>query len=298
MKMLITGGTGLIGSSLIRMCRKPDDEITVLSRNPDRVVTRFGGRVRAMQSLEEWTPEMDFDAVINLAGAPIATRWTDQRKKEIWDSRVTLTEKLVRQIALVEKKPEVLISGSAVGYYGNTGEKAVDENTGSAGDFGARLCSAWERAARQAEEWGVRVCTVRTGLVLSDQGGMLKQMRLPFALGMGSRMGDGRQWMSWIHIEDHIHAVLQLMQGREFSGAYNLTAPNPVRNAEFTRALGAAVHRPAFLVAPAAIIRLLLGESAYLLLGGQHALPVRLGESGFRFKFAALDDALIDLVGQ
>ncbi|MCY3767924.1 MAG: TIGR01777 family oxidoreductase [Gammaproteobacteria bacterium] len=296
MKILMTGGTGLIGSRLIRMCRNPDHEITVLSRNPDRVVTRFGGRVQAMGSLEEWAPERVFDAVINLAGAPIATRWTDQRKKVLWDSRVTLTEKLVRRISLARTKPAVLVSGSAVGYYGDTGEVVVDENTGSAKDFGARLCSAWERAARQAEDWDVRVCTVRTGLVLSGQGGMLKQMLWPFRLGMGARLGDGGQWMSWIHIDDHIDAVLQLMRGSEFSGAYNLTAPNPVSNAEFTRVLGAAVHRPAFLVAPQALIRFLLGESAGLLLGGQKVRPARLAESGFRFKFDCLDDALADLV--
>ena len=287
----------MIGSRLIMMCRNADYEITVLSRSPDRAVTKFGGRIKAMRSLEEWAPDMVFDAVINLAGAPIATRWTDNRKKVIWDSRVTLTEKLVRQISLVRKKPEVLISGSAVGYYGDTGSVTVDENTESADDFGARLCFAWESTARQAEDLDVRVCTVRTGLVLSDEGGMLKQMLLPFRLGIGSRIGGGGQWMSWIHIVDHINAILQLMQGSEFSGAYNLTAPNPVSNAEFTRVLGSALHRPVFLVAPEVIIRSLLGESAYLLLGGQNAIPARLTESGFLFKFDNLNDALIDLVG-
>ena len=205
MRILITGGTGLIGRRLCKALLAEGHELTVFSRNPASVPVKCGAAVHAIGSLDEWRPDMTFDAVINLAGEPIVDRrWSAQRKKLLWDSRVTLTEELVRRIAAAERKPSVLLSGSAVGYYGNGGDLMLDETAEAGAGFAAELCKAWEDAARGAEKLGVRVCLLRTAPVLSNDGGLLARMLPPFRLGLGARLGDGKQWMSWVHIEDHI----------------------------------------------------------------------------------------------
>jgi len=192
MRILMTGGTGLIGRRLCRELRDKGHELTVLSRRPETVAAMCGAGVHAMHSLEEWLPEQAFDAVINLAGEPIAdAQWTEKRKKKLWDSRVTLTEMLVQKIAAARHKPAVLLSGSAIGYYGN-GETPVDESAQAGNDFAAQLCRAWEDAASAAQSLGVRVCLLRTGLVLAPQGGLLGRLWLPFKLGLGARLGNGR----------------------------------------------------------------------------------------------------------
>jgi uncharacterized protein (TIGR01777 family) len=224
--ILITGGTGLIGRQLCKALLAEGHELTVLSRNPDSVPEKCGANVHAMAGLEEWQADQAFDAIINLAGEPIVdARWTVRRKQALWDSRVSLTEHLLRRISAARHKPGVLLSGSAVGYYGNRGDAALDEAAPAGGDFAARLCKAWEQAALGAEMYGVRVCRLRTGLVLSRQGGLLGRMLLPFKLGLGARLGEGTQWMSWIHIDDYVAMLLGLLNDIQASGPYNMNAP-------------------------------------------------------------------------
>lgn len=297
MHILITGGTGLIGRHLCKALLAEGYELTVFSRKPESVADKCGAGVRAMGSLDEWTPSQEFNAVINLAGEPIVDqRWTDKRKKVLWDSRIALTEELVRRIAAAERKPAVLLSGSAIGYYGGRGDEELDENSTAGSDFPARLCIAWEAAALEAEKLGVRVCLQRTGLVLSPDGGLLARMVPPFRLGMGTRVGDGKQWMSWIHIDDLVSIMLRLLRDELMNGPYNATSPQPVTNAEFTRTLASALHRPAAFTAPAALLKLSMGESAGLLLEGQRVLPKKLESARYRFLFPELSVALKDLL--
>ncbi len=299
MRILITGGTGLIGRHLCKALLAEGHELTVFSRSPASVPAKCGAGVHAMAALAEWQPDKGFDAVINLAGEPIVdARWTEQRKQVLRGSRITLTEELVRRIAAAERKPTVLLSGSAVGYYGGRGDAELDEISGAGTDFPAQLCIAWEAAASVAENLGVRVCLLRTGLILSKDGGLLGRMLPPFKLGLGARVGDGRQWMSWVHIEDYVAMVLRLLRDEQMHGPYNMTAPSPVTNKEFTAVLAAVLHRPAPFVAPASLLKLSLGEAASLLLEGQRVLPSRLTAVGCQFKFATLDAALKDLLAR
>ena len=297
MHILITGGTGLIGRQLCKVMLADGHALTVLSRKPETVPRKCGAAVRAMASLDEWQPELSFDAVINLAGAPIVDeRWTARRKQALWDSRITLTETLVSRIAAARTKPAVLLSGSAVGYYGNRGDAALDETAEPGSDFPARLCKAWEDAALAAEQSGVRVCLLRTGLVLSCRGGLLGKMLLPFRLGLGARLGDGKQWMSWIHIDDYVAMLSGLMRDSQAGGPYNMTAPQPATNREFTATLAKALHRPAPFAMPAWLLKSVMGERACLLLEGQKVLPEKFSAAGYRFIFASLPEALNDLL--
>ncbi len=300
MRILITGGTGLIGRHLCKALLAEGHQLTVLSRHPETVAAKCGSAVQAMTALGEWQAEQTFDAVINLAGEPIVdARWSAQRKQVLWDSRVSLTGNLVRRIAAARHKPGVLLSGSAVGYYGDRGDTGLDESAAAGEDFPARLCKAWEDAARGAEKYGVRVCLLRTGLILSKDGGLPGRMLLPFKLGLGARLGDGKQWMSWIHIDDYAAMLLGLLRNAQAAGPYNMTAPQPVTNAEFTAALAAALHRPAAFVVPEFLLETVLGERACLLLDGQKVLPKKMeSQHRFTFTFANLADALRDLLGK
>lgn len=298
MHILLTGGTGLIGRGLCRLWAQQGHQLTVWSRTPQRVASLCGDQVRGIGVLDE-VGEQAVDAVVNLAGAPIADRpWTRKRKQLLWASRITLTEQLLAWLQQCQQKPRVLVSGSAIGWYGDGGERELNEDSPQiTDDFGAQLCGAWEETAQRAEALGIRVVRVRTGLVLAGDGGMLKRLLPPFKLGLGGPVGDGRQWMPWIHIADEIALIDFLLQQEQASGPYNACAPEPVRNADFARALGRALHRPALLPAPAFVLRLALGEMAGLLLGGQRASPVRLQEAGFAFRFTDLDAALDDILG-
>ncbi len=298
MRILMTGGTGFIGRHLCKALLAEGHELTVFSRNPASVPVKCGAGVHALAALAEWSPSRGFDAVINLAGEPIVDRrWTAQRKQVLWASRVALTEELVQHIVAAERRPGILLSGSAVGYYGNRGDALLDETSAPGDDFPAQLCKAWEQAARVAENSGVRVCLLRTGLVLSNDGGMLGRMLPPFRLGLGGRIGDGRQWMSWIHIRDYVAIVLRLLRDDQVRGPCNLTAPQSVSNAQFTRTLAAVLHRPALFAIPAALLKLGMGESAGLLLGGQRALPAKLEAAQYGFQFGDLHGALSNLLG-
>ncbi|MEI7455154.1 MAG: TIGR01777 family oxidoreductase [Nitrosomonadales bacterium] len=291
MNILMTGGTGLIGRALCKALLAEGHQLTVLSRQPATVPVICGDAVQALSSLDEWRSTQHFDAVINLAGAPIAdAAWREARKQVLRGSRIGLTEKLVQRIACAAHKPTVLLSGSAVGYYGNRPDVELDEQSAAGADFAARLCADWENAALQVE--GVRVCLLRTGLVLSAQGGLLGRMLLPFKLAMGARLGNGRQGMSWVHIDDYVAMVLRLLHDEQLSGPFNMTAPHPVSNAEFTRQLAQAIGRPAMFVMPGCFLRWLMGERAVLLLEGQRVLPVRMQAAGFKFSYPDLTGAL------
>ena len=297
MHILITGGTGLIGRRLCAALLARGEQITVLSRRPQLVAGLCGAAVQTMSNLDAWTSAMHFDAVINLAGEPIIdARWSTRRRQVLIDSRVGLTKKLVQKIQQADSKPRALLSGSAIGYYGTDETQSFTEQAGPGKDFSADLCTQWELAAQAAETLGVRVVSLRTGLVLDETGGVLKKMLLPFQLGLGSQLGNGRQWMSWIHRQDYLRALLHLLDEPSATGAFNLTAPLAVTNAEFTKVLAKAVHRPAMFVAPAFALKLAMGERSDLLLGGQKVVPQRLLDQGFQFAFSELSSALADLL--
>ncbi|TDV55507.1 hypothetical protein EC919_10350 [Pseudomonas graminis] len=299
MHILLTGGTGLIGRRLCKHWLAQGHQLTVLSRKPDEVARLCGANVRGIAHFDD-VGSQHVDAVVNLAGAPIADRpWTRKRKILLWDSRITLTEQLLTWLERREQKPGVLISGSAVGWYGDGGERELDETAQPVSeDFASRLCIAWEETAQRAEALGIRVVLVRTGLVLADEGGMLQRLLPPFKMGMGGPIGNGRQWMPWVHIEDQIALIDFLMNRDDARGPYNACAPAPARNRDFAKTLASVLHRPSFMPMPAVALRLLLGELSILLLGGQRARPDRLQEAGFTFRFTDLRAALENLLGR
>jgi uncharacterized protein (TIGR01777 family) len=293
MNILITGGTGFIGGALTQTLTEQGHQVTVLSRSPDKVGKLFGPKVKALDNLSNLNAKDNYQVIVNLAGAPIiGPLWTENRKRVLRNSRIGLTEQLVAAIERMDVKPELLISGSAVGYYGNQGDTVLTEQSAPHNDFSARLCADWETAAKQAEQFGVRVCLIRTGLVIASGGGFLQKMLLPFRFGLGGRLGSGRQWMSWIHRRDWIAIALNMIADPSMRGAYNATAPNPVTNDEFTRILAQCLKRPALLPVPAWLLKILLGEMADLLLGGQRVAPERLLAQGFKFQYADLASAL------
>ncbi|MCO7612512.1 MULTISPECIES: TIGR01777 family oxidoreductase [Pseudomonas] len=299
MHILLTGGTGLIGRALCRYWQAQGHQLSVWTRHPEKVAALCGPQVRAIRTLQE-LDQTPLDAVINLAGAPIADRpWTHKRKALLWSSRIALTETLLAWLESREHKPRVLVSGSAVGWYGDGGERELSEDSPPVNeDFASQLCIAWEETAQRAEAMGVRVALVRTGLVLSAEGGFLSRLLLPFKLGLGGPIGSGRQWMPWIHIDDQIALIDFLVHQDEARGPYNACAPKPVRNREFAKSLGRVLHRPALMPLPAFVLRLALGELSLLLLGGQRAVPARLLEAGFTFQFTDLSAALDDIASR
>lgn len=296
MHILLTGGTGLIGRQLCQHWTRQGHTLTVWSRTPERVAERCGATVRGIGRLEDYG-DGALDALVNLAGAPIADRpWTHKRKALLWASRIGLTEQLLAWLEGRTQRPKVLISGSAVGWYGDAGEHELRESSPPViEDFAAQLCGAWEETAWRAEELGIRVVLLRTGLVLAREGGFLSRLLLPFKLGLGGAIGDGQQWMSWIHLQDQIALIDFLLQQDDARGPYNACAPHPLRNKAFATALGRALHRPAVLPLPGLLLKIGLGELAGLLLGGQKALPSRAEQAGFHFRFTAIEAALADL---
>lgn len=294
MRILITGGSGFIGQALCRSLLADRDEVVVLTRDAQRARTRLPAEVALIERLRD---AGEVDAAVNLAGANLADRrWTAARKQTIRESRLGTTRSLVDWMAAREHKPRVLVSGSAVGWYGARGDEALDEDAAPGSDFAAQLCRDWESEADAATALGVRVCRIRTGIVLDADGGALAKMLLPFRLGFGGRFGDGRQWMSWIARADIVGLILWLIRTESAHGAYNATAPAPVTNADFSAALAAALHRPALLPVPAFALRAMLGEMADLLLTGQRVMPVRAQAQGFRFRYSDLFSVLRQIV--
>lgn len=293
MKILVTGGTGFIGKALVKTLVEEGHQVTVLSRSPEKVEQLCGPKVIGLGHLSFLSPEMSFEVIINLAGAPIFdVRWSEARKRLIRESRIGLTDQLVACIERMTVKPKLLISGSAIGYYGDQGDQILTEASSVRHDFSHQLCADWEQAANRAVEFGVRVCLMRTGLVIAEDGGLLQRMRLPFSLGLGGRLGSGRQWMSWIHRRDWIRIAQTMMADESMQGAYNAVAPNPVTNKQFTRTLARCLYRPAWFPVPSFVLKTLLGEMSELVLGSQRVLPERLLMHGFMFQYPDLEVAL------
>lgn len=294
MRILLTGGTGLIGRALCEALLAEDHHPIVLTRSGLRASRQLGSRVTVIEHLGE-APAAE--AVVNLAGENLsAGRWSRKRKHAFWTSRVDGTHALIAWMRGLETPPAVLVSGSAIGYYGPQGDQDLTEDSPNGADFGAKLCAAWEEEACAAEGFGVRVCRLRTGLVLTTEGGALAKMLPAFRLGLGGPLGSGRQYISWIERGDLIALVLRLLTDPTLRGPINGTAPNPVTNAELTSTLGKVLRRPARLRAPAKLLRLAFGEMAELLLQGQRVRPRRALAAGFQFRFADLDPALRNLL--
>jgi uncharacterized protein (TIGR01777 family) len=292
MRVLVTGGTGLVGKPTCDALRAAGHAVTVVSREPGRVPARAIG----WDGLRAAMPETD--AIVNLAGDPIAGgRWTAARKQEIRRSRIEATRALVEAIAGADPRPTVLVNASAVGYYGDRGDQPLDENAAPGHDFLARVCVDWEAEARRAEAVGVRVARLRFGIVLAPDGGALSAMLLPFRAGVGGRLGSGRQWMSWIYRDDVVGIIRDALTNEAYGGAVNVTSPNPVTNADFTHALGRAVHRPTMLPVPGIALRLALGEMATMLLQGQRVLPTVAQRVGYAWRQPELAAALELSVG-
>ncbi|CCG87849.1 TIGR01777 family oxidoreductase [Erwinia piriflorinigrans] len=297
MHILITGGSGLIGRPLTAHLLQLGHRVSVVTRDVAAARSKLGERVGLWSGLDQQQDLNDIDAVINLAGEPIAgKRWSHAQKRLLCDSRWQITERLVALIKASSRPPALLISGSATGYYGDSGDQVLTEDDPGHDEFTHQLCARWEQLAQQAQSDQTRVCLIRTGVVLSKQGGALAQMKLPFKLGVGGALGSGRQYMPWIHLEDAINGILWLLDKPELHGPFNLVAPYAVRNERFAAALGQAMHRPAWMRAPAMAIKLMMGESAVLILGGQHVIPQRLEASGFTFRWYDLEQALQDVV--
>ena len=294
MHVLITGGTGFIGHPLCRQLLQAGHTLSVLTRDPVRARGTLPAPVRVLATLDE---ARDVEAVVNLAGEPLmAGRWNPARKATFRASRLDTTRSLIAWMARQSVRPRVLVSGSAIGYYGPRDDEALDESALPGDDFAAQLCRDWETEAMQAEGLDVRTCRLRTGIVLAADGGALAKMLPPFRLGAGGPMGDGRQWMSWIHRDDLVGMIQWLLDRDQAGGAYNGTAPVPVTNRDFARTLGTALHRPAVLPTPAFVLRAGFGEMAQLLLTGQRVLPAHALAEGFTFRFPTLDAALDDLL--
>ncbi len=292
-RILITGGTGFIGRRLSEALIDAGHDVTVLTRDP-RKARDLPLPIRIVKDLDSLGSDEAFDAVVNLAGAPVAAgRWTAKRKAYLWASRVDTTRKLVAFIGRLNIKPEVLICASAIGYYGADTEQPLTESTPPSPGFSHDMCAGIEAEARTACRYGVRVVSLRLGLVLAAHGGPLGMMMPPFEFGLGARLGSGRQWMSWIHLDDTVAMIAFLMTRTDLRGPFNAVAPQPVRNADFSVARARALKRPCLFSIPARPIRMALGEMGFeLLLASKRVLPKRLEEAGFEFRYPDIDSAL------
>jgi len=303
MRVLITGGSGLIGRALAADLARDNHEIFVLSRRPERViglpagvrVERWDGRTaEGWYSLAEGA-----DVIVNLAGENISSgRWTDERKRTILQSRLNAGHAVVQAVKTATRKPHLVIQASGIGYYGPSGNEEITEEAPAGHDFLAKLATEWESSTASLETLGIRRAVIRTGVVLSVEGGALPRMLLPFRFFVGGRLGNGRQWLPWIHIADEVGAIRYLIENETASGPFNLSAPIPLTNADFSHLLGQQLRRPAIMPTPEFGLRLLFGEMATALLDGQRAIPKRLLQLGFRFRFSAAGPALKDLLGQ
>jgi uncharacterized protein len=303
MRVLVTGASGFLGSRVCDALLARGDEVVGLSRDPDR--TRS---TNPTVSWHPWNPAAErppdsalvgIDAVANLIGEPIDQRWTEDAKRRIRESRERATKNLVDAISAAEPRPKVLVSQSAVGYYGDRGDAVVDESAAPGSSFDAQVCVAWESVAREAEQLGVRVVILRSGLVLEPDNGLLKQLLPPFKLGLGGPLAGGRQYMPWIHVDDEVRLWLWALDTTEASGTYNASAPKPVTNREFSKTLGDVLGRPAVMPVPKLVLKARFGaELGEVASGGQRVIPRRATDAGFRFRFTELELALRDLLGR
>ncbi len=297
MKIFITGGTGLVGSHLIPRLLQENHTVTVLSRNIEKAQAILGNNLEFCDSLERLTSLDEYDAVINLAGEPIAgKRWTELQKQRLCQSRWQITKKLTQLIKSGENPPQIFISGSAIGYYGNKEDVIITEDTEPHEEFTNKLCKAWEAFAMEAESSKTRVCLLRTGIVLSSKGGMLAKILPVFKLGLGGTMGSGKQYISWIHIEDMVGIINFLLTAPHVKGAVNMTSPSPVTNKEFSKTLAKVLKRPCIFNVPSVIISLFMGEASTLLLDGQRAIPKKLELNKYQFRYKDIQSALINIL--
>ncbi|MBN2045713.1 MAG: TIGR01777 family oxidoreductase [Anaerolineales bacterium] len=310
MKILISGGTGLIGKPLVNSLLEDKHQVSVLTRSPERArLTLPQGAIPVGwdgRTPDGWGEVInETDAVINLAGesltggtitAILTDRWTSQKKTRIIESRVNAGRAISEAIRAAKTKPEVLIQSSAVGYYSPSGTRILTEDSPAGSDFSAQTCLQWEKSTKAVEELGVRRVILRTGLVFTMEGGVLPLMLLPFRLFVGGALGDGTQPLPWIHIRDEIEAIKFLITNPRLQGVFNLSAPNPVDYNQYAKIAAKVLKRPNWLRVPAFALKLALGEKAALVLQGQHALPERLLQSGYKFTFKTLDAALTDLI--
>ncbi len=295
MKVTVTGATGLIGSRLVGRLLERGDEVTALSRHPEQARTALGIDAIGWPTTEEPAPVAGLagrDGVVHLAGENVAQRWSDEAKRRIRHSRVAGTRNLIAGLRDAEPRPGVLVCASGVGYYGLRVDEPAPESAAPGDDFLAEVCRSWEGEALSAEELGLRVVRVRTGVALSSAGGALGRMLTPFKLGAGGPIAGGRQYVPWIHLDDVVGMIAVALEDPRWSGPINACAPEPVSNREFSRALGRAVHRPALAPLPGPMLKLLYGEMAQVVLGGQRAVPARAQELGYRFRHPDLDEAL------
>jgi len=296
MRVIITGGTGLIGRALAQSLVTDGHEVIVLTRNPNRS-SGLPTAVKLVgwngESANGWSQFADSaDAIVNLAGEGIADgRWSEERKRSIYLSRVNAGKAVMEAIEAATIKPKVLIQSSAVGYYGASDDRILTESAGPGADFLAQVCFDWEASTAGASSLGVRRVVIRTGIVLSNDGGAWPKIVLPFKLFAGGPMGNGKQYWPWIHLEDEVRAIRFLMENPEASGVYNLSAPTPLTSSEFAKVLGGVMGRPAFFPAPAPALKIALGEMSTVLLDGQRAVPQRLQDVGFTFKYASAESA-------
>ncbi|MDN3525128.1 TIGR01777 family oxidoreductase [Halomonas sabkhae] len=300
MRVLITGGSGFVGQALCPLLKEAGHRPMVASRSPERARTLLPSGTDIRRSALDFvdTPP---DAIVNLAGEPIAgKRWSDAQKERLVDSRLETTHELVRlceQLSHTGDAPHVLVSASAMGYYGDQEEHEVDEDTAPHDEFAHRLCRRWEEAAQGVTEFGTRLAILRIGLVLDAHGGTLQKMLPAFRLGLGGRLGHGEQFMPWVHRHDLVRMIAFLLEHDEQQGAFNGSAPHPVTNAEFTRQLAQHLKRPALMPVPSKVLEVMLGEMSRLLLTGADMRPRRLEQAGFEFDYPTLDKALDDIIG-
>lgn len=309
MRIIITGGTGLIGSSLTKKLVEAGHEVIVLTRSPEKHRGELPESVQLVKydgnTAEGWGHLADgADAIVNLAGEPIAgegfppPRWTEEHKRRVLQSRLDVGHAVVEAVEQAENKPGVVIQASGVDHYGWPGDEVVTESSQPGDTYLARVTLGWEGSTAAVEEMGVRRCVARTGFVLSDKGGSFPVLLTPFKLFIGGPLGSGEQYIPWIHIEDEARALQFLIEHPGASGAYNLTAPKPVKQKTFAKIIGRTMGRPSFIPAPAPALKLILGEQAGLVLNGQRAIPKRLVAEGFTFKYTEPEQAVKDLLGQ
>ncbi|NEQ34708.1 MAG: TIGR01777 family protein [Leptolyngbya sp. SIO4C5] len=305
MKVAVTGATGFVGSRLVQRLQQEGHSVKVFTRQAERGRRVFPAAAFPNVEIVAYAPLTSgdwqkaiagCDGVVNLAGEPISERWTPAHKKAILVSRQIGTEKLVEAIAQADPKPSVLVSGSAVGYYGTSETARLDETSQPVeNDFLSQVCQAWETAAEQVKPLGVRLVITRIGIVLG-MGGAISRMITPFRLYAGGPIGSGRQWFSWIHREDLVNLIIKALTDGQMQGVYNATAPNPVRMSELCQALGEAMNRPSWLPVPDFVIEALLGDGAKVVLEGQQVLPKRTQAAGFQYQYPKVDMALRDIV--
>lgn len=304
MKIAITGATGFVGSRLVERLQEDGHSILVLTRSAEQGRKVFPKTAFPKVEVAEYTPLASgawqgllsgCDGVVNLAGAPISERWSDEHKQAILDSRKIGTEKLVEALAQTNPKPTVWVNASAIGYYGTSETATFDEDSPAAADFLSSVCQAWEAAAQPVKTYGTRLVILRLGIVLG-MGGAVAKMLTPFRMFAGGPIGSGRQWFSWIHREDVVNLIIQALTNPQLEGVYNATAPNPVRMGEFCKTLGKVLNRPSWLPVPDFVLETILGDGAQVVLEGQQVLPKRTTATGFQYQYTDIKNALIDIV--